>query len=155
MGNWEEASVHFSRFWINSIFGIFGLIDVASYGGIQNVDDRAFSDALGHYGVGHGPYFVMPGYGPLTTREVTDLVDSSYLPLSYLNIWGVLAKWVFEGMESRVELIPQEPMIEASPDDYSFMKGVYIQHLDYKAQLDTQKYDEFEEDYLDNYLDDY
>ena len=59
---------------------------------------------------------MVPGYGPVTTREVTDTVDSLYVPLSYLNFWSALGKWAFEGLESRAALVSQEPMLEASPD---------------------------------------
>ncbi|WED25846.1 MlaA family lipoprotein [Vibrio sp. DW001] len=152
MGNGEEAVNHFNRFWINSTFGILGLFDIAGAAGIVE-DDRAFSDALGHYGVGNGPYFMVPAYGPVTTREVTDLVDGMYSPLSYLNIWGSLGKWALEGLESRAALVSQEPILEASPDPYAFTRDIYLQRRDFKAQVEPEEVNEEEEDYLDDYLD--
>lgn len=156
MGNAEKAVTHLNRFWINSIFGIFGIFDVASAGGITKQDERAFSDVAGHYGVGNGPYFVIPAYGPATTREATDLVDGLYAPLSYLNFWGSLGKWALEGLESRAQLVSQEATLENSPDPYTFARDVYIQRRDYKAEISNQdRIDQEEEDYLDDYLDDY
>lgn len=152
MGNGAEAVNHFNRFWINSTFGILGLFDVAGAAGLVE-EDRAFSDALGHYGVGNGPYLMVPGYGPLTTREVTDGVDSMYLPLSYLNFWGAVGKWALEGLETRAALVSQEPILEASPDPYAFTRDVYLQRRDYKAQIEPEELDEEEEDFLDDYLD--
>jgi len=153
MGNGKEALTHFNRFWINTIFGIFGLFDVAGAGGVVEEDNRSFSDVAGHYGVGNGPYVVLPAYGPATARDATDAVDSLYQPLSYLNFWGALSKWIFQGMESRAALVSQEPMLEASPDSYIFARDVYIQRQNFKAQIDDEDQpDEAEEDFLDDYL---
>jgi len=152
MGNGEEAVNHFNRFWINSTFGILGLFDVAGAAGIVE-EDRAFSDAIGHYGVDDGPYFMLPAYGPVTTREVSDIVDGLYFPLSYLNIWGTLGKWALEGLESRAALVSQEPMLEASPDPYAFSRDVYLQRKAYKAQIEPKEESEEDEDFLDDYLD--
>ncbi|KHD24966.1 ABC transporter [Vibrio caribbeanicus] len=155
MGNGEKAVDHFNRFWINSTFGLLGLIDVASAAGITDHNEKAFSDAVGHYGVGNGPYVMVPGYGPWTVREATDVVDGMYVPLSYLNIWAGLGKWALEGMESRAALVPQESMLHNSPDPYALTRDAYLQRQDFKAEIETQQYDEEEEAYLDEYLDDF
>ncbi len=154
MGNSHKAVDHFNRFMINSTFGIFGLFDVASKVGIPKDEEKDFSDVAGHYGVGNGPYFMVPGYGPFTLRQTTDLVDSTYGPLSYLNIWASIGKWLFEGMETRAALVPQEAQLDNSPDPYALTRDVYLQRRDYKAEIDKdKKVDEAEEDYLDNYMD--
>lgn len=154
MGNGGEALTHFNRFWINTIFGLLGLFDVASEGGIVKEEERSFSDAIGSYGIGHGPYFMLPGYGPTTTRQVTDVVDGLYAPLSYLNFWGYLGKWTFEGLESRASLVSQEPLLEASPDPYSFARDVYLQRRDYKAGIEfDEAFSDEDEELLDEFLD--
>ncbi len=156
MGNGTKAVDHFNRFWINSTFGIFGLFDIASAAGITKYDEKAFSDAVGYYGVGNGPYFMVPGYGPYTLREVTDTVDSTYLPLSYLNFWASLGKWAFEGMEKRALLVPQEAQLDSSPDPYILTRDVYIQRQNFKAEVETvEEVNIEEEEYLDEYLEDF
>ncbi|WP_047687822.1 MlaA family lipoprotein [Vibrio sp. ZOR0018] len=152
MGNGTKAVDHFNRFWINSTLGLFGMIDIASEAGITKHNEKAFSDAVGHYGVGNGPYLMIPGYGPYTIRETTDVVDGLYVPLSYLNVWAGLGKWALEGLETRARLVPQEVTLENSPDPYSLTRDVYLQRQDFKAEIDTQTYDESEEEYLDDYL---
>lgn len=155
MGNGQLAFNHFNRFWINTTFGVLGLYDAASQGGIAKMDSRAFSDVVGHYGVGSGWYFMFPGYGPWTLREVGDFADDLYPPLSFLNIWASFGKWVFEGMESRAALVPQEEILENSPDSYSLTRDAYLQRRDYKAMVtDNETVDEEEEDFLDDYLED-
>ncbi|MCK6262694.1 MlaA family lipoprotein [Vibrio sp. ZSDE26] len=155
MGNGGKALDHFNRFWLNSTFGLLGLIDIASEAGITNHGDKAFSDAVGHYGVGDGPYVMVPAYGPWTVREATDVVDGFYAPLSYVSFWAGLGKWALEGMESRARLVSQESMLHNSPDPYSLTRDVYLQHQDYRAEIESDDYDEDEdeEDFFDDYLD--
>ncbi|MDA0148007.1 MlaA family lipoprotein [Vibrio sp. LaRot3] len=155
MGNGGKAFDHFNRFWINSTFGLLGLIDIASDAGITDHNDKALGDAAGHYGVGNGPYVMVPGYGPWTARESLDFVDGMYVPLSYLNFWAGLGKWALEGMESRAALVTQESLLENSPDPYALTRDIYLQHQDFKAELDTEQIDEAEEEYLDEYLEDF
>lgn len=153
MGNGKAAINHFNRFWINSTFGLFGLIDIASAAGIKKEDQKSFGDALGHYGVGNGPYLMLPGAGPYSPRQATDFVDTTYAPLSYLNIWASVGKFVFQGMETRAALVNQEAMLKNSPDPYSLVRGIYYQRQDYKAEIQKEEYNEKEEDMLDDYLD--
>jgi len=153
MGNGRAAISHFNRFWINSTFGLFGLIDIASAAGITKEEPNSFGDALGHYGVGNGPYLMVPGVGPYSPREATNWVDTTYVPLSYLNIWASVGKFVFEGMEKRAALVNQESMLHNSPDPYSLVRGIYYQRQDFKAEIKTEKYNEKQEDMIDDYLD--
>ena len=155
MGNGDKALDHFNRFWINSTLGLLGLIDVASAAGITDHNEKALSDALGHYRVGNGPYVMVPGYGPWTLRESADFVDGQYLPLSLLNFWAGLGKWALEGMETRAALVGQEVMLETSPDPYSLTRDAYLQRQDFKAEIEREAFNEEEEAYLDEYLQDF
>ncbi|WP_204265779.1 MlaA family lipoprotein, partial [Escherichia coli] len=67
-GDFEKGAKHFGRFWINTVFGIGGLIDVAgmSRESMEKEVPVRFGSTLGHYGVGYGPYVVLPGYGSFT-----------------------------------------------------------------------------------------
>ncbi|WP_165311917.1 MlaA family lipoprotein [Vibrio ziniensis] len=153
MGNGAKAVDHFNRFWINSTFGLLGLFDIASEAGITKHDEKSFGDAIGHYGVGKGPYLMIPGYGPYVVREVGDSVDGLYAPLTYLNFWASMGKWALEGMEKRAALVNQEALLESSPDAYLFSRAAYLQRRDFTAEVEnTDKVDEAEEDYLDSYL---
>ncbi len=64
-----------SRFLINSTLGIAGFWDHASTWGIAEHQED-FGQTLGHYGVGNGPYLVVPILGPMNVRDgVGFLVD--------------------------------------------------------------------------------
>jgi phospholipid-binding lipoprotein MlaA len=61
----------------NTTVGIGGLIDVATYEGVKR-ENEDFGQTLGFYGVGPGPYLVVPVAGPFNVRDasgwVVDLV---------------------------------------------------------------------------------
>jgi phospholipid-binding lipoprotein MlaA len=135
--------------------GVLGLFDIASEAGIPDHNEKAFGDAVGHYGVGNGPYVMVPGYGPWTVRESADFVDGMYVPLSLLNFWAGLGKWALEGMESRAALVNQEVMLENSPDPYALTRDAYLQRQDFKAEIEVEEYNEDEEAYLDEYLEEF
>ncbi|WP_394210686.1 VacJ family lipoprotein [Enterovibrio calviensis] len=157
----EAAVTHFNRFWINTVFGLAGLIDIASAANIQKLDDRQFGDAMGYYDIGQGPYFMVPIYGPITLREgAGDMVDDLYPPLSLLTLPQSIIKWALDGMESRAAVVPQEPLLENSPDPYAFARDAYLQHKAFKARggkaiEEPEPDDEYlDEDLLDE-IDDY
>ena len=155
MQNPKDAVTHFNRFWINTVFGLAGVIDIATAADITTPGDRAFGDSLGYYGVGNGPYFMVPFYGPVTLREgVGDTADGLYLPLSLLTFWQSLGKWALEGMEDRAALVSQEALLEASPDPYVFTRDAYIQHKNFKASGgEVSEEEPVDEEYLDDFLD--
>ncbi|WP_394150556.1 VacJ family lipoprotein [Vibrio maritimus] len=153
MGNGGKALDHFNRFWINSTFGLLGFIDIASAAGIEKHDKKEFGDAIGHYGVGEGPYIMVPGYGPIILREGADVVDGLYPPASLLNFWASFGKWALEGMEKRALVVSQEATLEQSPDPYALTRDIYIQRQNYNAEIVDDTVDEEQEAYIDDYLD--
>jgi len=56
------------RFLVNSTLGIAGLFDVADHFGLSP-RPTGFGDTLGRWGVGPGPYLVVPVLGPSTLRD--------------------------------------------------------------------------------------
>ena len=72
----EKSFQTAGRFILNSTIGILGLIDVATPMGIP-VQDEDFGQTLGYYGVGQGPYFVVPFLGPSNLRDFTGTVTET------------------------------------------------------------------------------
>ncbi len=80
--------VHFTRFFLNTILGMGGFIDVAGMANpkLQRTEPHRFGSTLGHYGVGYGPYVQLPFYGSFTLRDDGgDMADSLYPVLSRLT----------------------------------------------------------------------
>jgi len=70
----EKAVNTFGRIMINTTVGLGGLIDVATLNdGIQR-EDEDFGQTLGFYGLGPGPYLVLPILGPSDLRDTAGLV---------------------------------------------------------------------------------
>jgi len=66
------------RVLVNTTVGIFGLVDVASKMKIPRpVED--FGQTLGHWGVGQGPYLVLPFLGPSNLRDGAGLLPDLYV----------------------------------------------------------------------------
>ncbi len=61
------------RIAMNTTVGIGGLIDVATYEGVKR-EDEDFGQTLGFYGLGPGPYLVLPVAGPSNLRDTSGLV---------------------------------------------------------------------------------
>ena len=66
----DKAAITIGRFALNSTVGILGLFDVASHEGILRQDED-LGQTLGFYGIGQGPYIVLPFLGPSNLRDTT------------------------------------------------------------------------------------
>ncbi len=86
----KEAGTELGRFVINSTVGVAGFFDVAdSWFGLKEYNDD-FGLTLGRYGVGAGPYLMLPFFGPSTVRDTAGLiVDGVMNPLDWLTPWYV------------------------------------------------------------------
>ena len=72
----EKASRALVRFVVNSTVGILGLFDpMTKLGTAQQRED--FGQTLGVWGVGDGPYMVLPLLGPSNLRDTTGLVTDT------------------------------------------------------------------------------
>ncbi|WMY95297.1 MAG: MlaA family lipoprotein [Arsenophonus sp.] len=130
-GNIHQGVQHFNRFFLNSVFGMGGFIDVASMAN-PNLSKKKiyrFGSTLGFYKISYGPYIVLPGYGNFTLREdFGDLVDTVYPMLSYLTFWTSIIKWILEGIEKRALFLDFDGILQNSLDPYLMMKEMYFQY---------------------------
>jgi phospholipid-binding lipoprotein MlaA len=81
-GNVEGAGRNAAQFAVNAVFGLGGLLDVATEAGIPR-DKTDFGETLHVWGVGEGPYVELPILGPSTARDaVGEVVDIVLDPLN-------------------------------------------------------------------------
>jgi ABC-type transporter lipoprotein component MlaA len=81
----QGSAETFMRLNVNTFFGLGGLLDVATEAGIPRHEED-FGQTLGHWGVGAGPYVVLPLLGPSTLRDTAALpVDRLGDPVSQMN----------------------------------------------------------------------
>jgi phospholipid-binding lipoprotein MlaA len=132
-GKLDRAGNDMGRVIINTLFGIGGLIDVASDGGIPK-GDWDFGLAFGTWGFQQGPYLFVPLIGPTTVRDGTGLAIRIYFaPVGYLS--DVPTRNVLYGigaLDERAEALSAESMIDqAALDRYTFIRRAYLQRRQY------------------------
>ncbi len=125
----EETLSNLGRVLVNSTIGLFGLIDVATPMGLtQHSED--FGQTLGTWGVGDGPYLVLPFYGSSTLRDTTAM-SSDWRVDPMLQIQDPVTYWATEGLwaiDTRVGLLKASNIVEeASFDKYAFIRDAYLQ----------------------------
>ena len=93
-GKFEAGFEDVTRVGTNTLFGLFGILDVASEMGLDHHYED-FGQTLGRYGIGAGAYMVLPLLGPSTVR------DAAAMPLDRLAAPPAF----FDGTGTQVGLI--------------------------------------------------
>ncbi len=129
-GKPEEAASDLSRFIFNSTIGIFGLFDVSSKFGLPKHNED-FGQTLAVWGVGDGPYLVLPFFGPSNMRDAPALaVDWEAYPLTHEKDSGTRDKLLLlEVIDKRSQLLDASDILEqaAGQDPYIFVREAYRQ----------------------------
>ena len=120
----------FGRFAINSTAGILGLFDVASSAGLEKHNED-FGQTLGRWGVGSGPFVVLPILGPSDLRDGFSLlaIDWHGDPLWYVGNIPTRNELVgARVVDSRANLLGAGEVVdEAALDRYAYVRGAYLQ----------------------------
>ena len=125
----EQAAMDFARLIVNSIVGIFGLFDVATHFGLPKHNED-FGQTLAAWGVGDGPYLVLPFLGPKNVRDTVGMVaDWQIDPV--LQVSDDEARWgltLLRAIDTRTDLLEATNTMEKSGlDPYVFMRDAYFQ----------------------------
>jgi len=131
----EKVPVDILRFATNLTFGIFGLIDVATELRIENRNED-FGQSLGYWGMGSGPYIVLPFLGPSTVRDAPGLAVDFVVSPYYYTLedeagvqWGLLGVNI---VNTRANLLSAEKILdETGVERYTFFRDVYLQRREY------------------------
>ncbi len=155
-GKGESALVSLFRLMINTTLGLGGMYDVAGAAANQPVRKEDFGQTLAVWGVGSGPYFVIPFLGPSTVRDTGSLaVDYVTAPQTWLDggwvewgAWGVLA------VDYRLRMMPATDLLKGAIDPYLMAREAYLGNrrnaiYDGNPPLEDFPEDEFEDEYDD------
>ena len=116
------------RVTTNSLFGLGGLFDLASEAGLERQSED-FGQTLGKWGVGPGPYLVLPFYGASSLR------DAAALPLDRkASLPGIVQDGIYrwglttlELVHGRADLLSATSLLEqVALDKYSFVRDSYL-----------------------------
>lgn len=136
-----------SRFIVNSTVGFFGVFDVASKIGLP-AHKEDFGQTLGYWGVGNGPYLVLPLFGPRTLRHTAGHVGDYYTGMSYTyfgdNLGEDALMFGLKGLDLRASLLGSEEFITG--DRYLFIRSAYLQNQEYQVN-DGVDENEFEDEF--------
>ena len=151
---WGQAGNDLGRFLINSTAGVVGLFDVAKYAGLEKSEGEDFGQTLAVWGVGQGPYVVLPFLGPSSLRDAAGLpLDFQTDPVSYIDHVPTRNSTRFTGLVSqRAGLLQSEELL--SGDRYVFIRDAYLQRRDYLIN-DGAVEDDFGGDLDGEYGEDY
>jgi len=145
-----QAASDTGRVLVNTTVGFFGLFDVASKIGLPKHNED-LGQTLGYWGVGSGPYLVLPVLGPSTLRDAFGTGGEAVSGLGYTNVGDNLAQeagvYLLRNVDLRADLIASEGLI--SGDKYSFLRSFYLQRREYLIN-DGAVADEFEDEWDDD-----
>ena len=118
------------RFLINSTVGIAGVLDVASSLGLQK-NEEDFGQTLGRYGIGTGPYVVLPVFGASNLRDSFGLVlDTLFNPIQYQDEASLrLILFLVEEIDTRSGWLALDELV--SGNKYLFFREAYVQRREY------------------------
>ncbi len=132
-GKAEVALSSFMRLAINTTFGLFGILDIASEAGLE-YQKEDLGQTLYVWGFWEeSSFFMVPILGPYTTRElVGGTVDASYNPtypyLIKTDTQGRILLFVGEKFVDYTKVVNLTDEMKSQPDPYIFMRETYLQY---------------------------
>ncbi len=119
------------RFALNSTVGLAGLLDVATPIGLVEQDED-FGQTLGYWGVGAGPYLVLPLLGPSSLRDVTGLAFDSIAYQQAVDELGMKADEelflsLLQSIDARASL-PFRYYASGSAFEYENLRLLYLKY---------------------------
>lgn len=133
----KRAGISLSRFLINSTFGLLGILDTASYWGIEGHDED-FGQTFAVWGFSEGPYLMMPILGPSNLRDFAGFTTDFFL--DPVSLWLEHKKWIYvrygrlalRGLIYREEnLETLDDLSKSSTDFYATLRSAYRQLRQY------------------------
>lgn len=126
----KAAAQEVWKFSINSTVGVLGFFNVTKGTGIEGADED-FGQTLGYYGVGQGPYLVLPFLGPSSFRDGVGMVAEGYVDPIYVETDRTTDVILIKGAETVNTLSLDKDTYEGikrdSLDPYTFVKNAYGQ----------------------------
>jgi phospholipid-binding lipoprotein MlaA len=125
----QDSAQTFMRVNVNTVFGLGGILDVATEAGIDRHTED-FGQTLGRWGVPSGPYLVLPLLGPSTVRDATALfVDVQGDLISVIGDIPVRnSLYAIRLVDLRSNLLRASQLLEdAALDRYTFTRDAFLQ----------------------------
>jgi phospholipid-binding lipoprotein MlaA len=125
----EHSAQTFMRVNVNTVFGLGGLLDIATEAGIDRHSED-FGQTLGRWGVPSGPYVVLPLLGSSTVRDTAALTidrQGDLLNLIHDIPWRNSFYFV-RVVDARSNFLRASQLLDnAALDKYTFTRDAYLQ----------------------------
>ena len=128
----SDSPITLMRVIVNSTFGLFGLLDIASnIGLVRHSND--FGTTFREYGWKSSNYLVLPFFGPSTVRDALGLLFSlslapqNILLQNYIPI--VLLLYPINIINMRYNLFLVDGVVDDSLDSYTATRDLYLQSV--------------------------
>ena len=139
-GKVSQSGETFGRLVVNSTLGIAGLMDPATGFGLHHQNED-LGQTLGHWGVGSGPYVVLPILGPSTLRHIPGLiVDRIYHPLYEPYPWladlkseETTAIALVDGIDTRAN-IGFRYYEMGTPFEYLWVRNLFLEYRELEVR---------------------
>jgi phospholipid-binding lipoprotein MlaA len=128
-GKVNHGAQDLARFTWNTTVGVLGFFDVATTMDLPKHNED-FGQTLGRWGVGTGPYLVLPIFGPSNFRDGAGLgVDSAADIVRNLDEVPVRnTLYATRAVDRRANLLDAGKVLEeAALDKYRFLRDAYLQ----------------------------
>ncbi len=146
----KQATSDTMRFGYNTVFGVLGLVDVATPWGMEKHHED-FGQTFGVWGFGEGPYLVLPFLGPSTMRDGAGLLPVLYMdPISYYASYRQqVVLYSLLAVSIRADLLAVTNILDAgSLDAYLQVRTAYRQKRWYDIYDGNPPEDGFSDDEL-------
>ena len=133
-GKGKKATDEFGRFFLNTTVGFLGLANIAAAETINVQPSKEdFGQTFAVWGIGQGPYLMVPIFGPYSLRHgIGTVIDSLFLdPLGWLidDFWTLAAVRAGETVnETSLRIGEYEALKEAALDPYVMIRNAYVQN---------------------------
>lgn len=132
----KRASQTLARFLVNTIFGVAGLVDVATDWGLPEQKED-FGQTFAVWGIKSGPYLMLPFFGPSTLRDgvglgvefVADPVPYIRNRITHWHTINTVAEFGLKALNLRSQLIDAgaDGVLAGSLDEYATVRSAYLQ----------------------------
>lgn len=129
-GDLPNAGSELGRFAVNSTLGILGLFDPATPMGLAQ-DEEDIGQTLAVYGIGYGPYLVLPFLGSSSLRDSVGTIATNGLTR---ELYGLKVGEMVAIRVTEVEILlsldqdTYEAFYDSALDPYIFFRSAWVQN---------------------------
>ena len=128
-GKFKIAGSDVGRFLVNTTIGIAGFFDPATSFGLE-LHWEDFGQTLGWWGLGPGPYLMLPILGPSDLRDGAGLIADTAASITpfFVDSYILLAARTVDIVNTRAQYLDTIAKAkESSFDYYTFVRNAYLQ----------------------------